>query len=95
MGLYDSIHTGTRCGQVKCLGKCVSDVVPGDHRVLHVIPQGQRAEEIKEDLRAFIAAGGSEYDRTSPTWLLFDGEVSDLTSWQIKTRFGYIKFIDY
>jgi hypothetical protein len=94
MGLYDSIHTGERCGQVKCLGKNVSDVVPGDHRTLHVIPQGERAEELKAELRAFIAAGASEYDPTSPTWLLFNGEPSDATSWQIKTRFGYIKFID-
>lgn len=35
MGLFDTVHTPTRCGQVKCFGKRLADVRIGDLVVLH------------------------------------------------------------
>lgn len=35
MGSYDYVHTGLRCGQVKCWGKGFAEITPGDGVVLH------------------------------------------------------------
>jgi hypothetical protein len=94
MGRYDAVHTGSRCGQVKCLGKGFHDLVIGDTAVLHVIPYGTHAQDLFAAAADFTEAGGKGYDPENPIWRLYDGEVSDLTSWQIKTQTGYIKFID-
>lgn len=46
MGLFDSLHTGDRCGQVKCLGKRLADIVPGDEVVLHRIATPEELAEL-------------------------------------------------
>ena len=59
MGMFDSLHTGWCCGQVKCLGKELRDFVPGDVAQLHVIPEGER--------RAQLAAQYDEYEAAHPS----------------------------
>jgi hypothetical protein len=50
MGLYDEVHFGNRCGQVKCLGKGMRAYAPGDHVVLHALPTGSRLAEVLSEL---------------------------------------------
>ena len=94
MGRYDCVHTGSHCGQVKCLGKGLGNVVIGDVRRLYVIPWGERADEIWDEVEAADKAGRKRYEIDNPIWKLYDGEVSEATAWQIKTQTGYIKFVD-
>ncbi len=59
MGMFDSLHTGWVCGQVKCLGKGLRDLVPGDVAQLHVIPEGERLLQ--------LAAQSDEYEAAHPS----------------------------
>lgn len=34
MGMFDTVHTGSRCGQTKASDRCLRDLVPGDPFVL-------------------------------------------------------------
>jgi hypothetical protein len=36
MGTYDTVHTGTRCGQTKALGQGMRDLTPGSQALLRV-----------------------------------------------------------
>jgi hypothetical protein len=94
MGLFDEIHTGERCGQVKCLGKGMGELVIGDSAVLYALPWGEHEAEVEAELAAFVAGGRGEYDAGSPIGKFMWGEPSDVTSWQIETQTGYITFID-
>ena len=44
MGMFDSIHTGWHCGQVKCFGRAGKDYVPGDRVHLVVASPYSRRE---------------------------------------------------
>ena len=56
MGMFDSLHTGWVCGQVKCLGKGLRDLVPGDVVQLHVLPSGERLRQLCDQLAEYRAA---------------------------------------
>lgn len=56
MGMFDSLHTGWSCGQVKCLGNALNDFVPGDVVQLHVLPSGERLRQLCDQLAEYEAA---------------------------------------
>ena len=85
MGQFDVIHGGTRCAQVKCLGRWMTGYIPGDKVALWVKPSPEREAELD-----------SLYLEGDPTRRLYsvEGEPTDTVSWQIKTNDGYIQFVD-
>lgn len=61
MGTWDALHTGRYCGQVKCLGKGLRDLVPGDVAELYVHPSGERLEQLNAQLKVYLAAHPRPY----------------------------------
>jgi hypothetical protein len=49
-----------RC-RVKCLGKSMRDLVPGDVAQLYVHPSGERLEQLDAQLKVYLAAHPSTY----------------------------------
>lgn len=59
MGTFDSVHTGTRCGQTKALGSALRDLVPGDCVCLWVNDStGARTGEQLRDFALMMIGGG-------------------------------------
>ena len=52
MGMFDTVHTGDRCGQTKALGKSLADLVPGD--AAHVVPAAMTEAEHRAELEGRI-----------------------------------------
>jgi hypothetical protein len=94
MGTYDDIHGGKYCGQVKCLGKALRQIVPGMEVELYVFAAGLREDEILEELELYVERGGNAYDAQSPQHLLFDGERSEIANWQIRMDIGFCVFME-
>ena len=89
MGLYDSIHTGKRCGQVKCLGKGTGNLVPGSVAVLYRSANEAALGEGPADLTVEASESFSAED------LAFTFGIPQTTpSWQIAMTDGYTRFVD-
>lgn len=102
MGMFDSLHTGDRCGQVKCLSNSLADFVPGDevtlYRRLDGADHAARAASLaatRPDLedtaghRAWVSAHREELD------LLSIGEAQPLRDFQIAmSEGGFAQFAD-
>ena len=87
MGAFDLVHTGDRCGIVKCLGREMRDIFPGDSVVLHLdVFCTRSASEIEELVRAGQLG-------TRPESQLA-GLASSLTTFDICTQRGSIHVTD-
>lgn len=67
MGMFDTIHTGRRCGQSKALGKMLRDLRPGDSVVVEAVympgeEYGERPEitdfQVRMDGGGFVVVRG-------------------------------------
>lgn len=98
MGMYDSLHTGDRCGQVKCLGKSLSDFVPGDEVTLRRIPDAAELAELGEEPPAPGAGASTEefsaWAEHPYTKAVYDGVPRPERSWQIPMSDGSYAFFD-
>ena len=86
MGMFDSLHTGDRCAQVKCLGKTLADYIPGDSARLHRIATDAELVELGEPPQPSSMVSTEELRAWSAhphTRGWADGFVRDEVSWQI------------
>lgn len=82
--MFDSVHDGVRCGQVKCWGKSLSDYAPGMAVTLHVALDQAEAIKLAEAVESDAAAGPHD-----PRWtLLYDGRPSDAGDYQVLCEDG-------
>ena len=93
MGLFDSIHGGDYCGQVKCLGKGMRDLVVGDEVSLMVLIDEGREETLSMALKDFIARGGDQHAPESPLWEILNGAKSEVDTFSIKMTHGYVNVV--
>lgn len=89
--MYDTLHTGDRCGQLKCLGKRLRNLVPGDEAALRRSVTDAELAEIGEPDMPGIDATPEELAAWSDhpyTRAVYDGYERPETSWQVPMSDG-------
>ena len=99
MGMYDSLHDGTHCAQVKCLGKQLGDFIPGDAAVLHRVDAHEDLKGLAEPADPALDASQEEFDAWAQhpyTVATLQGVRRPEQSWQVLLSGGmFATFVDH
>jgi hypothetical protein len=95
MGMFDSVHTLSRCGQVKCWGRSLADWVIGDSPPLYV---GLELDEYRRigRLDELPDKGGRTAEQVDEDFdLTSRGRPSDLADYQVLMDEGFLVVRDH
>jgi hypothetical protein len=90
MGMFDSVHTLSQCGQVKCWGRTLADWVIGDSPRLYVAlePDEWRRLGDRDDLPD--KGGRTPEQVVEDSDLMSRGRPSDLADYQVMMDEGFL-----